>query len=226
MESSKYSLTESLERIDRFFKGYNVAPGDIMEVNTFRKYPVVVSKKYTLLLAKIDLNFGTKELERPEGIYGAVYNELIEIAGSIGQCQCINVAGDKLYVVYETPMKKDVNDVIDVAGSMCGIVDIINYKSSGFKSSRIKITVSICYGQMDFLSYGNVRYNVIGDGLLTEEAEQQFEFSESRVVISRIIYNNLKDDYKGLFKTLGFDWPYTGSIINTGMSNWLKSQIK
>jgi hypothetical protein len=226
MDSNKYSLTESLERIDRFLKGYNVIPEDIAGTKPLRKYPVVVSKKYTLLLAKIDLNFGNKENEKPEGVYGAVYNELTEIAGNIEQCQCVSIVGDKLFAVYDTRMKSDVNDVIDVAASMCGIIDIINYKCSGFKNNRVKINISICYGMMDFLSYGDLRYNAIGDRQLIEDTELQLDVTGTRVVISRIIYNNMKDDYKALFKTEGFDWPCTGNIINTGMSNWLANQKK
>lgn len=226
MGSNNYTLTEALERIDRYLKGYITTPDELSESRPIRKRPIVISKKYTLLMVKLDLNFGNKENERSNSVCGAVYNELIEIAGNIQQSQCVSLVGNKLYALYDTPMKSDVNDVIDVAANMCGIIDIINYKCSGFKLNRVKINVSICYGPTELLSYNDLRYNVVGGSELIEDAEIQMGLYDTRVVISRVIYNNIKDDYKGLFKSEGYDLPFTGSIINTAMSNWLMSQKK
>lgn len=226
MGSNNYTLTEALERIDRYLKGYITTPDEQSGTSPIRKRPIVISKKYTLLMVKIDLNFGNKEKERSNSVYGAVYNELIEIAGNIPQSQCVSFVNNKLYALYDTPMKNDVNAVIDVAANICGIIDIINYKCGSFKSNRVKINISICYGPTVLLSYNDLRYNVIGGSELIEDAELQMGLFDDRVVISRIIYNNIKDDYKALFKSEGFDMPCTGSIINTAMSNWLMNQKK
>lgn len=230
MASNKYTISESIARIDQMLKGQHVlAEGNTGEIFIKqRAMPIVVHQKKTLLLGKVDFNFAQKELERPQEVCAAVYNELREICASASQCQQVSVIGEKVIAVFDTPMKTDVNDVTDIVAAMCGIVDIINYKCSGFKQRKIRMRISVCYGMIDLIQYGDKLINGIADTGLIQEAQDQLEYEEEgSVVISRVIYNNLKDDYKKLFKYGALtDEPCHGNIINVGMSNWLENQKK
>lgn len=226
MVAKRYLLNESLDRIDKLLKGYQLDTADIEGGLSHIRYPIAVTKKYCMVVAKIDYHFVKREPDFKGKVYSAAFNELFHIARGTEQLCCFKASGDRVVVIYDTPNKSDVDRVIDMVGNMCGIVDIINRKcrvtpiNMGFA-----IRVAVNYGELTFLSYGEPRMNIVADNRLIEETMGFFGASTDRVILSPIIWNNMKEDYQKFFHEVGVaSLLYSGNIINTGMSNWLESQ--
>ena len=225
MAEIKFDLVDSLYRIDLLLEGKDDSFGRRVDMPEVAYIPNVFNQKYSLVVAKVSFDFGTRDYKLPGMIHAATLNELREIARGWSQCRMVSVAGDKLIALYQTVTKDDVVDVINMVGNMAGIVDIINYKCKNLNINKIGLKVSVNYGPACLLSYGDARCNVLADKALLDENEQQVsELSSRTVFISDIIYNNLKDDYKTFFSKELFDQSYSGNIINSGMSKWLEEK--
>lgn len=225
MAEIKYDLADSLYRIDLLLEGKADTSGRRVDMPEVTYIPDVFNEKYSLVVAKMDFDFGIRDYRLPGMIHAATLSELREIARGWSQCRMVSVAGNKLVALYQTVTKDDVADVINMVGNMAGIVDIINYKCKGLNINKIGLKVSVNYGPTCLLSYGDARCNILADKALLEENEQQIsDLSSHAVFISDIIYNNLKDEYKAFFSKELFDQSYSGNIINTGMSKWLEKQ--
>ena len=221
----KYDLADSLYRIDLLLNGNPDSQGNKVDLPELAHIPDVFNQKYTLVVVKVNFNFDTSDYKLPGMIHAALLNELREIASGWEQCMMVSVTGSKIIALYQTAVKSDVVDVINMVGNMSGIVDIVNFKCKNFIVNRIGMKVSVNYGSACLLSYGDARCNVmIGEKLMEANELQMDESSSHSVFISEIIYNNLKDDYKQFFSGGGFGVAYSGNIINTGMSKWLESQ--
>ena len=228
MGKVKYDFLESLNRIARIVSGNIDSTDRMAETIDVKVEPEIINKKFTLVVAKIDFNFSDKDSEYPERVFAALLGELKEIARGWEQCRMVTVIGNGLMALYETTMKEDVDDIINMVGNMIGIADVVDYQFRAVKKNRVKMEISINYGPICLLNYGDPRCNIIADDELIEENELQFIRSTHNVVISSTIFNNIKDEYKGFFKGgNGFTGePYSGSIINTGMAKWLENQEK
>ena len=221
----KYDLADSLYRIDLLLNGNPDTQGKRVDLPEVAHIPDVFNQKYTLVVAKVNFRFDTSDYKLPGMIHAALLNELREIAYGWEQCKMVSVTGSRIIALYQTIVKSDVVDVVNMVGNMSGIVDIVNYKCKNLDINRIGMKVSVNYGSACLLSYGDARCNVMAGDKLMEENELQMDDSSSHsVFISEIIYNNLKDDYKQFFSGGGFGVAYSGNIINTGMSKWLESQ--
>lgn len=225
--ATNYSLSDSLTRIDKLLKGYKLAPEDVQSDVKVFKYPVATTNRFSIMVAKIDFNLTGGDDNKSAGAFSSVYHELYEIPASWSQCKGISIIGDYMVAVFETPMKSDVDDVIDVAANLCGIVDIINYKCKLSENSKIDIRIGISYGMITLLSYGNKRCSVIVGDEMVNATKSFFEKASEKVIISTIIHANIKDEYKEFFKEVGIiGGLYSGNIINTGMATWLERQKK
>lgn len=228
MGKVKYDFSDSLSRIAKIVSGNLETTERMTEAINVTVESEIINKKFTLVVAKIDFNFADKESEYPERVFAALMGELKEIARGWEQCRMVDLIGNKLIALYETLMKEDVDDVINMVGNLIGIVDVVNYQFREVKKNKAKVEVSINYGLTCLLNYGDVRCNTMVDEELIEENERQFTRTTHNVVISPTIFNNIKEEYQGFFKGgNGFTGePYSGSITNTGMAKWLEKQEK
>ena len=61
-------------------------------------------------------------------MYRAFLSECVEIMNSWEMCKEININGDCVWGVFETPKKSDVDNVISVAAQLNSMIKILNYK--------------------------------------------------------------------------------------------------
>ena len=168
-------------------------------------------------------------------MYRAFLSECVAIMNSWDMCKEININGDCVWGVFETPKKADVDNVISVAAQLNSMIEILNYKLKKKKYDTISVGIGIDDGRalMVKAGYSGSGINDIvwmGDVVNTacHLANKAGREGRDSIVITAQIYSNLNDEHKGMFSSYT-DGPitrYEGNIIRKEMETWYKENCK
>lgn len=79
-------------------------------------------------------------------MYRAFLSECVAIMNSWEMCKEININGDCVWGVFETPNKSDVDNVLSVAAQLNSMVKILNYKLSKKNYEEISVGIGVADG--------------------------------------------------------------------------------
>lgn len=168
-------------------------------------------------------------------MYRAFLSECVAIMNSYTMCKEININGDCVWGVFETPNKSDVDKVIDVAAKLNSMVKILNCKLKKKKYEEIGIGIGIDDGRalMVKAGYSGSGLNDIiwmGDVVnsachLSNKAGRN---NKKAIVISSKVYDNITEHSQGLFTSILIDYTtyYQGNIIWKPMDKWYDENCK
>ena len=168
-------------------------------------------------------------------MYRAFLSECVAIMNSWKMCKEININGDCVWGVFETPLKSDVDNIISVAAQLNSMIKILNYKLQKKKYDTISVGIGIDDGRalMVKAGYSGSGINEIvwmGDVVNTacHLANKAGRGIRNRIIVTEQIYSNLNDEHKGMLSsyTDGTTTRYEGNIIRTSMENWYKENCK
>lgn len=172
-----------------------------------------------------------KKYRRPTlaRIYRSYISEVIAIINSNNKCAEINVQGDCVWAIFDTPLKSDIDGAFDTSAQISSIVDILNCKLAKRKIEPIKIGIGIDYGRALMIkagSSGSGINEVVWMGDVVNSACKlcsygNKELYDYELMISEVIYNNLKNENKILMKWNTLRNCYHGNIISTTMNDWV-----
>ncbi|RXI44189.1 adenylate/guanylate cyclase domain-containing protein [Clostridium tetani] len=179
----------------------------------------------------------TDEHKRPTlaKMYRVFLSECVAIMNAECNCKEININGDCVWGVFDTPKKSDVDEVISVAAKLNSMIKILNYKLRKKKYSETSIGIGIDYGRALMVKAGYSGSGIndviwMGDVVnsachLCNKAGRDYR---EVIVISDIIYNNINEHNQSLFSSYADGWTtrYEGNIINTAMDNWYNENCK
>ena len=170
--------------------------------------------------------------ERPvlAKIYRCFISEMVAMFNSFDQCREISINGDCVWCVFDTPKKTDIDIAFDAAAKANSLIDVLNYKlhKKGYQTYDANIGMDYGRALMHKAGYKGSQINdVVWMGDVINSAchlcgEDRGLFGK-RIFLSKIIYQNLKEDYKKLCQVY-FNSIYHSSAINIELSNWLKKQ--
>lgn len=245
MESNNkiaYDVNKSSDRIDQILNASNsnYADKDYVPSRSSLTYTngyyVNVTALFIDIVGSSDM---TDEHLRPTlaKIYRSFISESVAIINSEQICKEINIQGDCVWGIFETPKKSDIDTVINVSAKLYSMVKILNYKLKKKGYKEISVGIGIDYGRalMVQAGYSGSSINEViwmGDVVnsachLANKAGRNWR---KAIIFTYAIYNNASDHNKGLFtsyydsdecKTL-----YEGTIINTNMDEWYKENCK
>lgn len=164
-------------------------------------------------------------------IYRSYISEMVAVMNSDIHCSDINIEGDCIWGVFDTPYKKDINSVFSTAAKLASLNKILNCrfkKKKGYDS--IKTGIGIAYGRALMLKAGfkgSSINGVVWMGDVVNKASKlcsygNKSYSDNQIMISSVFYNNLNDDNKNLLNWNSNRSCYHGSVINTNMEEWWK----
>jgi class 3 adenylate cyclase len=239
MESNhtmSYDVEKSADRMDDILNASNndYADKDSIPMRsnlTFKNgYYVNVTAIFIDIAGSSDM---TDEHKRPTlaKMYRAFLSECVAIMNAEVDCKEININGDCVWGVFDTPKKSDVDEVISVSAKLNSMIKILNYKLGKKGYSQIDVGVGIDYGRalMVKAGYSGSGINdVIWMGDVVNSAchlcNKAGRNGRKTIVISDCIYGNINEHNQGLFKEFYemLDKYYEGNIINTCMEEWYK----
>src|SRR5574344_347293 len=239
MESTNktYDFNSSLERID-----------DILSAkkSTFKEKESIPSRSDLTFTNGFYVNYNAiyediidssslpEKQNRPvlEKIYRSFISEMVALMNGNELSKEVNINGDCVWCVCDTPYKKDIDDVFCLAAQVCSLVDVLNYKlqKKGYQSYRVG--VGIDYGRALMIKAGHSGSSindVVWMGDVVNQAchlcsNANSGYFDKRVFLSNVIYNNLNETYKSYCTKDTVRDIYQADMVNNLMNNWLNEQ--
>lgn len=232
-----FDLDSSVKRIDDILNADNKSYEDSKSIPSRSKLTYINGfyVDCTALFVDIrDSSTMTDEHKRPvlAKIYRSFISEMVVLLNSCSKSKEVNIHGDCVWCVCDTPYKSDIDDVFSLAARVCSMVDILNYKLDKKGYSTYTVGVGLDYGRALMIKAGadgSGLNDIVWMGDVVNQAchlcnEANSGYFDTRVFLSNVIYDNLNEENKKLCtKDYGRDI-YQANIVNYGMNEWLNKQ--
>ena len=235
-----YDVQKSWERMDEILNASNDNYSDEDSIPsrsdlTFKNgYYVKVTAIFIDIVGSSDM---TDEHKRPTlaKMYRTFLSECVAIMNAEADCKEININGDCVWGVFETPDKEQIENIILVAGKLNSMIKILNYKLRKKDYSEISVGIGIDYGRalMVKAGYSGSGINdVIWMGYVVNTAchlcNKAGRYIRSVIVISSTVYDDLNEEIQKKFSRFSDQYitRYEGSITNSSMDEWYKENCK
>lgn len=167
-------------------------------------------------------------------LYRAYISEVVAVMNGNVNCAEINVVGDCVSGVFDTPKKPDIDGVFSTAAKVSSLVDILNCRLRTYKIREITVGIGAAWGRAMMVKAG---YNgsgineVVWMGDVMNEASKlagygNKEYGDKEIMVSSNFYFNLSDDNKKLLECNDKRKCYQGYVINQYMNNWYQENCK
>lgn len=161
-------------------------------------------------------------------IYRSYISEVVAIMNGNSNCKEIEIDGDCISGIYNTPTKPDIDGVFSDAAIIHSLINLLNCKFNKRGIENISIGIGIDYGRALMVKAG---YN--GSGLnkvvwmgdvvnsasgLCNRANKGWD--SEVLFVSDTIYSNLNEHNQNLLYRNQKHSCYQGNVINTNMDKW------
>lgn len=232
-----YNIEKSAERIQEILDSnnanYEEKDNNIpsRESLTYTNgYYVNLTALFIDIVGSSDLGEGTK---RPvlAKIYRCFISECIAIISSCTKCKEVNINGDCVWGVFETPLQIDVNMVFSIAYKLNSFIRLLNTKLLKKGYQTIKVGIGLDYGRALMIKAGykgSTINDVVWMGDVVNNAchfaNKAGRGNMDTIVVSSSIYTNLNNHNKSLLHKY-FDWEqycdlYQGNVVDSDMEEW------
>jgi class 3 adenylate cyclase len=163
-------------------------------------------------------------------LYRAFISEMVAVLNGHERAREINIVGDCVWGVFNTPKKSDLQEVFSVSARANTLLKVLNYKL-GKKSYKtpIRIGMGMSYGRALMIkagSSGSAISDVVYMGDVVNKASKLAAMASSAVsqpmVMDTVFQQNLDDHRKSLTTYNTSVSAYTADAINTSMNDWYK----
>jgi class 3 adenylate cyclase len=166
-------------------------------------------------------------------IYRAFISEMVAIFNSHINAREINIVGDCVWGVYNTPRVSDIDTVLSLAAIANSLTQVLNYK---FKQNGydvpLRFGIGMSFGRALMIKAG---YNGsrISDVVYMGDVVSQAAKLASRgskgwgippIFVDELVYSNLNEYNQGLLRLVdNLESLYGGDIVNKAMDEWYES---
>jgi len=234
-----YDYEKSITRIDDIL---NKQDSSFEELKTFPSTDKLTFKNgfyvnATALFVDIrDSSNLTDKHRRPAlaKIYRSFISEVIAILNGNSNCKYINVDGDCVSGVYETPNKSDIDSVFKDAYTISSMVDILNCKLKKKNITEIEIGIGLDYGRLLLIKAGFAGSGLnevawMGDALNTASklCSKANKDTSYEILVSYDVYQNLNEHNQELLNHISYNYSlsidyYGRNVIRIDMNEWYK----
>ena len=236
MESNHkpYDIDESVARLDEILSG---ADTNYEEVNTIpgrdkltflNGYYVNCSCVYIDIRKSSSL---TDKYKRPAlaKLYRAYISETVAILNSSDKCAEINIHGDGVWGVYDSPLKADIDEAFSIAFRLSSVIDILNCRSKKKGYDPISVGIGATYGRALMIKAGykgSGLNDVVWMGEVVNHASElshygNATYNDKEIMVSNVFYNNLNEKNQSLLASNFNRGCYHGNVINISMNDWV-----
>jgi class 3 adenylate cyclase len=162
-------------------------------------------------------------------IYRAYISEVVAVLKGNFKVQEISIEGDGVWAIFDTPMKSDIDGVLETAARVASLVDALNIKLAAKNYSKIEIGIGLDYGESLYIKAG---YNgsgineVVWIGSVVGTAAHLCKngnrtYLDREVMVSEAFAQNLKEEYRKLLTWNASRGCHQGDIWNVVMNDWV-----
>jgi class 3 adenylate cyclase len=161
-------------------------------------------------------------------LYRAFISEMVAIFNSDPFVREVNIVGDCVWAVYNTPKQTDIDDIFRLAYTANSLVKTLNYKltRAGFEKP-IRCGIGMSYGRALMIKAGfngsGINDVVYMGDVVNQAAKLAAEGSkgwQKAIQMDDVFYQNLNDHNKSLMRRVGYSSRYEGDVIHTAMDAW------
>ena len=236
-----YDVDKSSERMDEILNASNDNFCDVDDVPdrsslTYKNgFYVNITAVFIDIVGSSDM---TNEHKRPTlaKMYRAFLSECVAIMNSESTCKEININGDCVWGVFDTPLKSDIDNVMCVIAKLNSLVGILNYKLKKKNYSEIRVGIGADYGRalMVKAGYSGSGINdVIWMGDVVNSAchlcNKAGRVVYDRILVSDLIYKNMtNDEDKSFLRMVLVEGKvcYQGNFCDSEMCDWYEENCK
>lgn len=167
-------------------------------------------------------------------IYRAFLSEAVAILNGNDNCQEINIVGDCVWAVFDSPSQNEADAALNTAGQLSSVVDILNFKLQKNGYQQIRVGIGMDHGRALMIKAGNCGSginDVVWMGHVVNQASKlagcgNKTWQDKQVMISREFLNKLSRPQR-----LHFEWNsrwrcFHGKIKDPAMSEWYRSNCR
>jgi len=235
IEYTKYNHMNSLSRvkntldtIDEVYKESNTIPNrnTLTDQNGFYVNITVLHVD----IRKSKKLFDNNSYAVLSKIYRLYISEVMAVLkGNKNICE-VGIEGDGIWAVFDASLNNHVEDVLQTAGQISSLIDILNIKFSKRKYPKLTIGIGIDSGKSLYMKtgYTSTDFNeVVWIGKVFGKAAKYSDYGnreidDKELMISKLVYNSLIDEYKELFIWNENRSCYHGNLINQDMNTWVE----
>lgn len=166
-------------------------------------------------------------------IYRSFISELVALFNGADNCKEVNIHGDCVWAVFDTPYKTDVDSVFCTACMANALVNILNYKleKKGYKT--YKVGIGIDYGRALMIKAGHKGSSINDVVWMGDVVNQACHLAANGnasnsdgnpIMLSSMIYCNLNDENIKFCHYNQSYQCYHSNAVNIMMDNWLSEQ--
>lgn len=233
-----YDYTKSMLRIDTILNQQDTSFEEVKSFPSIDKLTFTNGFYVDATALFVDIRDSSKLIDahnRPAlaKIYRSFISEVIAIMNGNQNCKFINIDGDCVSGVYETPQMSDIDRVFEDSYTISSLIDILNCKLKKKKITEIKIGIGMDYGRLlliksGFSGSGLNEVAWMGDALntaakLCNKANKEYPY---KILLSSNIYQNLNIHNQGLLSKIVYQDYYGGNVFRIDMNNWVKENCK
>ena len=167
-------------------------------------------------------------------LYRAYISEIVAIMNGDNLCSEINIVGDRVSGIFNTPHPANFDSVFVTAAQISSFIDVLNCKFKKNNIEQINVGIGLSYGRslMIKAGYSGSGINdVVWMGEVVNEASKLSSYgnktlSDREMMISSIFYNNLNERNK---KCFGMNYTrncHHTDIVSNAMNIWYQNHCK
>lgn len=231
-----YNVEESAKRIDEILSESDASFEEKKQIpsETALTYTNGVYVKCAALFVDIrDSSKLPEKHRRPTlaKLYRAYLSEITAVINANPACAQINLEGDCVWGVFNTPLKSDFDSVFATAARVNSLINILNHKLEKRGITPIRVGLGACWGRALMIKAGfagSGLSDIVWMGDVVNEASKlcaRANKDDSRaIMVSNDFRYNLNGHNQGLLaKNILLDC-YHGDIIIREMEDWLKKE--
>ena len=235
----KFDYDKSSERMDKIIQESDNSFEELNEIPS--RSALTFTNGYYVNCSALFVDIrGSSELPnkhtRPKlaKLYRVYISEIVALINSYIECSEVNIAGDCVWGVFNTPNKSDINSVFSCAYSIASLINIMNYKFNKKGIEKITIGIGMAYGRALMIKAGysgSTINDIVWMGDVVNEASKLCSYgnktwSERQIMVQYDFYSNLNEHNQKLLEWNSSHSCYHGNVINTTMENWYNENCK
>ena len=167
-------------------------------------------------------------------IYRTYISEAVAVMNGSTLCKEINIHGDAVWGMFNTPYKSNMDTTFGVAAELSSVVDLLNcrYAKKTNNIEPITVGIGVDYGRALMLKAGykgSGINDVVWMGDVVNGASNICSYGNAtwmdrEMMVSDDFYRNLNDHNKSLLEYNSTRRCWHGHVINVSMDEWLKEK--
>lgn len=161
-------------------------------------------------------------------LYRAFISEVVAALDGCDLCQEVNIVGDGVWGVFNTPYKADINSTFSRAAMVASVLKFLNHELKKHGYEAINVGMGLAYGRALVIKAGFSGSGIndivyMGDVVnrAAKLASHGLEtWNDKELMVSDVFYNNLSSENQALLSYNYTRSAYHGTVVNSAMDEW------